>query len=250
VDVVLVRQASAAHSASLALNDANLMAVGNTAAVQVRRSPFPFGMGSCHLHGILRSAPNQTVKWELVRRNVATLVKPPRVEKVRRQVLDLDQACAFLFAMKGDRLEALYTVGFAIGLRRAEALGLLWEDIDLASGKVTIQRELLRINGRLQLVPYAKGQSSLRTITLPAQALEALKEHRRRQLEGRLAMGDEWSDHGPVFTTGKGTPLDSDNVLKYFQRVLKRSGLPHQRLHDMRHVWRPCCSLKASPTTW
>ncbi len=195
-----------------------------------------------YLHRILRSALTQAVKWEMVRRNVATLVEPPRVEKVNRQVLDVDQAKAFLAAVKGNRLETLYTVGFAIGLRRGEVLGLRWDDVDLAEGSVTIRRELQRIDGKRQLVPYAKSQSSLRTITLPPQALEALREHRLRQLEARRAAGDEWQgeEWNLVFTTGRGTPLDGRNVERYFERALKQAGLPHQRFHDMRHA---CASL-------
>jgi integrase len=207
-------------------------------AQEGKLKPVSVGM----LHRILRSALSQAVKWDLVLRNVATLVQPPRVEKVRRQVLDLDQAKAFLNAVRGDRLEALYTVGIAIGLRRGEATGLLWEDVDLVEGVVTVQRELQRdpVDHKLKLMPYAKSRSSLRPITLPAPTLEVLREHRRRQLEERLAMGEEWQEHGLVFTTGRGTPLDGRSVLRYFQNALKRAGLPHQRFHDMRHV---CASL-------
>lgn len=196
-----------------------------------------------YLHRILRSALTQAVKWGLVTRNVATLVEPPRVVRLERAVLDVDQARAFLAAVKGDRLEALYTVAFAIGLRRGEALGLQWSDVDLTRGTVTIRHELLRIEGTLQLTEYTKSRSSHRTLTLPAQALEALREHRRRQVAERLAMGEAWGhgqDHGYVFTTGSGTPLDGNNVRHAFQAHLRRAGLPHQRFHDTRHA---CASL-------
>jgi integrase len=195
-----------------------------------------------YLHRILRSALTQAVEWELVRRNVAKLVKPPRVERVRRQVLDVDQAKAFLAAVKGDRLEALYTVGFACGLRRGEMLGLTWDDVDLTKGVMTVRHEMQVIEGKHQLAPYAKTQSSLRTITLPQPALEVLREHRRRQIEARLAAGDEWQGGAwnLVFTTGVGTPLGESYVDRCFARALKRAGLPHQRFHDMRHA---CASL-------
>jgi integrase len=193
-----------------------------------------------YLHRILRSALTQAVKWGLVPRNEATLVEPPRVERVERQVLDLDQARAFLAAVRGDRLEALYSVGFAIGLRRGEVLGLQWGDVDLTSGTVTVRHELQRIDGTLQLMEYTKSRSSHRTISLPAQALEMLKEHRRSQVEERLQAGPEWTASDYVFTTSRGTPLDGRNVLRYFQNALKRAGLPHQRFHDTRHA---CASL-------
>lgn len=200
----------------------------------------PISVG--YLHRILRSALTQAVKWELVRRNVAALVEPPRVEKVDRQVLDVEQAKAFLAAVKGNRLEALYSVGFAIGLRKGEVLGLQWNDVDLERGAVTVRRELQYLDGKHQLVPYAKTQSSLRTITLPAPALEALHEHRARQQEERRALGDAWRGDtwNLVFTTHLGTPIGARNALRAFQRALKRAGLPHQRFHDMRHA---CASL-------
>jgi integrase len=192
------------------------------------------------LHRIVRSALSQAVKWGLVTRNVATLVDVPRVQRVERAILDLDQARAFLAAVKGDHLEALYSVAFAIGLRRGEALGLQWSDVDLTSGTVTIRHELQRIEGTLRLMEYTKSRSSRRVIDLPEQALEALREHRRRQVEERLQAGPLWTDTGYVFTTGSGTPLDGRNVLRYFQNALKRAGLPHQRFHDTRHA---CASL-------
>jgi integrase len=49
-----------------------------------------------------------------------------------------------------------------------------------------------------------------------------------------------WTESAYIFTTGKGTPLNGDNVLRYFQNALKRAGLPHQRFHDTRHA---CASL-------
>jgi integrase len=121
-----------------------------------------------YLHRILRSALTQAVKWGLVTRNVATLVDAPRAQRVERAILDLDQARAFLAAVTGDRLEALYTVAFAIGLRRGEALGLQWSDVDLNLGTVTVRHELLRIAGKYQLMEYTKSRSSRRVITLPA----------------------------------------------------------------------------------
>lgn len=196
-----------------------------------------------YLHRILRSALSQAVKWGLVSRNVATLVDPPRALHVERAVLDLDQARAFLTTVKGDRLEALYTVAFAIGLRRGEALGLQWGDVNLASGTVTIRRELQRIEGALRLTDYTKSRSSRRVIVLPEQAVEALREHRRRQLEERLHAGPQWNDGADtdyVFTTSNGTPLDGRNVLRAFHLALSRAGLPRQRFHDMRHA---CASL-------
>ncbi|HLB24064.1 MAG TPA: site-specific integrase, partial [Dehalococcoidia bacterium] len=68
-------------------------------------------------------------------------------------------------------------------------------------------------------------------------AVESLRAHRPRQLEQRLAAGPLWEDHGFVFTTGRGRPLDGNNVrTRSFARLLGRAGLPPMRFHNLRHT--------------
>ena len=83
------------------------------------------------------------MKWGLVARNVATLVDVPRGQRPEVQPFNPEQARAFLDAVRGDRLEALYSVALAIGLRRGEALGLRWDDVDLDAG---VRRQNIRDN--------------------------------------------------------------------------------------------------------
>lgn len=87
-----------------------------------------------YMRGTLRAALNQAVRWELVSRNVATMVEPPRSKRYVIHPLSSDEARQFLAAIRGDRLEALYTVALALGLRQGEALGLRWQDLDLDEG--------------------------------------------------------------------------------------------------------------------
>jgi integrase len=81
-----------------------------------------------------------------------------------------------------------------------------------------------------------KTPGSRRTITLPEVATKALRKHRARQLEERLAAGSGWIDTGLVFATKKGTPLEPRNVVRHFKALLKRGELPASRLHDLRHT--------------
>lgn len=191
------------------------------------------------IRGTLRTALNQALRWGLVARNVATLVSPPRAAHFEVRPLDPAQARAFLDAVRGDRLEALYTVALAIGLRQGEALGLRWEEVDLEAGVVRVRHSLQRIDGGLRLVE-PKSARSRRTIVLPDVARDALRVHRLRQTEQRLAIGAEWDESGFVFTTALGRPLNDSNVTHMFQRHLERAGLPRQRFHDLRHA---CASL-------
>ncbi|MDP9250262.1 MAG: site-specific integrase, partial [Chloroflexota bacterium] len=85
-------------------------------------------------HAVLRRALNQALRDGTVARNVASLVEAPRVHRDEVRPFDPDEARAFLAAVRGDRLEALYTVAIALGLRQGEALGLRWADVDMESG--------------------------------------------------------------------------------------------------------------------
>jgi len=190
-------------------------------------------------HAILRSALTQAVKWGLVPRNVAQLVESPRVRREEVRPLTPEEARHFLTAMRGDRLEALYTVALAIGLRRGEAVALRWDDVDLEAATVRVRRGLRRIEGKLQFLEV-KSEHSRRTISLPRVVLATLRTHRVRQMEERLEAGDTWRDHGLVFPSRVGTPLEPRNVNRSFHRALKRAGLPPRRFHDTRHT---CASL-------
>lgn len=170
----------------------------------------------------------------LVVRNVATLVDAPRIRRPDIAAMTPEQARSLLAAVHGDRLEALYTVALAVGLRLGEALGVQWSAIDLENGTLTVRTALQRVNGALQLVE-PKSASSRRTVVLPQVAVEALQAHRTRQLEERLLAGGRREECGLVFTTTEGKPLDARNVFRSFQRLLARAGLPHLRLHDLRH---------------
>jgi integrase len=187
------------------------------------------------VYGVLRHALDQALKWGLVARNVAALVDKPRFETPQMKYLTPDQARALLQAVKGDRLEALYSVAIPLGLRRGEALGLRWEDIDLDKGLLHVRRALQRLEGKLQLVE-PKTRTSKRSINLPQITIVALRAHRIRQVEERLQAGDKWREHGLVFTTTIGTPYEPNNLKRHLARMLDIAGLPHVRIHDLRHT--------------
>ena len=192
-----------------------------------------------YLHAVLRCALGRAMKWGLVTRNVATLVDPPAHQRPYVKPLTPNQARAFLDAVKGDRLAALYSVALAVGLRQGEALGLRWEDIDFDAGRLTVRVALQRLDGRLQLVE-PKTVRSRRTIALPQTAVSALRTHRAQQLQERLFAGSRWQGTGLVFTTTFGTPIDARNLTRQFHRILREADLPRIRFHDLRHT---CASL-------
>jgi hypothetical protein len=148
-----------------------------------------------------RIALARAVKSGRVIRNVASLVEPPARRTAERRPLTAEEARAFLAVVVEDRLGALYGLAISTGMR--QLLALRWQDVDLDGGRVTI-RHTLRLGTRELAEP--KTQRARRTLRLGADTVLALREHRRRQLEERLAAGRQWVDGDFVFSTGIGTP--------------------------------------------
>ena len=91
----------------------------------------------------------------------------------------------------------------AMGLRRGEALGLAWADIDLENGRLTIRQARHRVDGELRL-DQVKTEASVAVLPIPGPLVNILRGHRKRQLEERFAAGPEWRETGLVFTTAHG----------------------------------------------
>lgn len=190
-----------------------------------------------HVRASLRRALGQAERWGYVSRNVARLVDPPKVERAPVDPLRADEVQAFLASVRDDRRYALYLTAIATGLRQGELLGLRWADVDLDAGMAHVTVALGRKDGRPALLP-PKTTRSRRRVPLAPMVVEALREHRRRQLEDRLLAGSRWAGEawGLVFPTTIGTPMSPADVTHAFQAALARSGVRRQRFHDLRHA--------------
>jgi len=190
-----------------------------------------------HHRAVLRAALNVAMRWGLVDRNVAGMASPPPVPDRKVRAMSAADGQALLAAVRGDRLEALFTVALAAGLRQSEALGLQWGDIDLDAGTLSVQRTLQRVDREYRFME-PKTQRSRRTIGLPLPVVGSLREHRSRQIEGRLRVGSAWSgaDWGDlVFCDELGAPLSGIHVTRRLKALLRAAGLPEMRYHDLRH---------------
>jgi integrase len=156
-----------------------------------------------YIHATLRAALGVARRWGIVDRNVAELVNPVTVRRTQVQPFTPDEVQRILEVCATDRLGAFYTVAMAIGVRLGEGLGLCWTDVDIdgPSPQLRIHRAMkVGPDGRL-LLGETKTPRSRRTVPLPAVCVSALRVHRQRQREERLAAGPLWQEHGLVFTT-------------------------------------------------
>ena len=177
------------------------------------------------------------MRHSLVARNAAALADAPTVPAREVAPLTSDAARRILNAVRGDRLEALFTAALACGLRWSEALGAQWDDINFDTGSQSIQRTIQRVNGTFSFFP-PKTARSRRTITMPSPVSAALRQHYKRQLEEQMIMGAAWEGKAwgrLVFSDEQGRPLTSFHVSRRFSKLLKLAGLLSMRYHDMRH---------------
>jgi integrase len=189
-----------------------------------------------HLHAVLHRALHQAFRWSLVSRNVCDLVDPPRMRRHSLQVLTPEQVRTFLEAASGHRLHALFVLAVTTGLREGELLGLHWRDVDLDAATLQVRSNLQRTEAGL-VIDTPKTDASRRQVALTVAAVTALRQHRTRQLEERLALGGEWDDRGLVLCNLLGRPIEASNLLqREYYPLLKRAGLPHVRFHDLRHT--------------
>ncbi len=187
-------------------------------------------------HCVLHKALDTAVKWGLVPRNVCDLVSPPHRESFEIKPLDAEQAHALLSAARGHRLEALFILAIATGMRRGELLALKWQDINFSTGTLQVRRILTRFPEKGFVEAEPKTQKSRRNVVIAAFALDALRKHRTRQLETKLKAGSSWQEHDYVFCTSVGTHLNpSKDVLDELKKLLNQAGLPDIRFHDLRH---------------
>ncbi len=191
-----------------------------------------------YAHSVLSKALSDAERAGLVARNVARLASPPSASSTRppeQEIWTPAELALFLDHHHGHELFAVFRlIGFT-GLRRGEAAALEWASIDLDKGLLTV-RVSATVADRQVFIGPPKSKRSRRTIDLDTETLSVLRDHRRRQTERRLMLGQGWTDEGLVFDDGTGGMINPDRLTRVFDQSIRRvEGLKRIRLHDLRH---------------
>ncbi len=224
-----------------------------------------------YLHTVLRQALGYAVRTGALARNPTDHVSPATqlrgtsgadaAAKKTVRAMSEEEAARFLEAARSDRYYALWAVLLTGGLRPGEALGLEWEHVNLEEGKIHVQQALTRVGVKGWKRVPPKTAKARRVVVLPEVAVSALRAWRAAQAKGRLLLGTEYEDHGFVFTTEFGAPLDGSNLYaRNFNRIMAAAKLgtwekvrvgnrvkkeqdrfrPAFRMYDLRHT---CATL-------
>jgi integrase len=179
-------------------------------------------------HNAIERAIRHAEANDHVRRNVASLVRPPSGQPGRpSKSLTLDQANTLMAAADGSPLGAYVILCLLTGIRAEEARALTWEHVDLDGDPTTVPPvpPHVAVWRSVRAHGDTKTEKSKRTLRLPERAVTALRTHKARQAEQRLLAGDLWHDGGLVFSSSIGTPLDAANVRRAFKKITNAAGL-------------------------
>lgn len=195
------------------------------------------GLSASTVHrvrALISQCLDQGVRWGEVPTNVARLSRPPKMVRPEGRTLTREQAQQLLEALREHRHESLYLLMLSTGMRRGEALGLKWEDLNTDIGVVRVKRNLKREGGRI-VTADTKTLKSRRAVNIPAPVMEALRVNRELQEKERVNLGEAWIETGFIFTTSIGTPIDPRNLYREFTQICERAGLGRWHPHELRH---------------
>jgi integrase len=194
------------------------------------------------LRSVLNQAMVIAVREGVVTANSVAASKQVKVKRVPMEALSAADTRRFLQAAGTDRLHAFFAVLVGLGLRRGEACGLKWSDIDLGSGVLKVRRQVKRepVDGRVKAVPGdLKTSESRRDLQLPEFVVKALKEQRSRQKSEREQAGERWVDEDWVFTspTRPGHHLDPSHAYRRAATIARSVGIKDLTIHKIRHTY-------------
>jgi integrase len=188
------------------------------------------------IHKLLHSALATAEETGILIRNPASHAHPPREPFREMQILSADQVSQFLISIKGHKLEALFNLALTSGMRLRELLAVKWDDLDWVQQSLQVSRQLSKTPNTGDMFQPLKTKSSRRSLALGDETIRILRDHYEQQWSLRLHAGDQWVDHGLIFTNSEGGPICASYLRQVFKKQLVSAGIPPVRFHDIRHT--------------
>lgn len=212
-----------------------------------------------HAHRTVRIALGEAVRRGHIVTNPAQLARPPRVPEEEIVPFTREEASRIIDACTQRRNGVRFVVALTIGLRKGEALGLQWRDIDFTERTIQLRRSLQPVKwqhgcttsnpcGRSQaghcpqrhgggpLPQELKSRAGKRTVGIPEPLVQALQQHQREQQREREHAANLWHEEGWVFATPTGEPVNPRTDHDEWKALLKAAAVRDARLHDARHT--------------
>ena len=188
-----------------------------------------------HCHRVLKQALGHALKWQLLARNPAEAVDPPRPERHEMPSFTSDEVRRLLSAADQTPHGPLVYVAVMTGLRMGELLGLRWRDVDLDAGRISVRQTCQWLPKRGFIFRQPKTYRSARPVSVADRVVERLRQQRMRQAEERLAAGSAYDNNDLVFANAVGIPIHPNRLREAWARIGVQAGL-RLRFHDLRHI--------------
>jgi integrase len=189
-----------------------------------------------NVHRVLHNALNYGVQLGYIARNPTEAIDKPREDTEERPVYTPEQIRRFLVAVEGERLQAMWYLVLATGLRRAELAGLRWRDVALDRQPPALAVRTTRTTAGHRVVEHdPKSRSSRRVLHLDRGTAEVLRRH-RVAMSAEAELRDEHALGDYVFVDEFDDPFHPARLTRDFHSLQRRAGLREISLHDLRHA--------------
>lgn len=184
-------------------------------------------------HRLLKAALQQAVCWQMLLRNPAGALTPPKIERHAMQIYNIEQIAALLSAARTGRVHMMVSLAVQCGLRRGEIAALRWRHVDFAHAQLAIVDSVEQTKAGLRIKRAKSGKG--RAVALSASLVADLRQHRRDQSEQLLRLGVGPSDESFVVAQPDGAPYQPRSLSRAWEQWIASTDLPAIRFHDLRH---------------
>jgi integrase len=188
-----------------------------------------------HAHRVLSRVLRRAVENGALSRNVCKIRRPPMVEAQEIEILSGDELGAVLVALEDHTVYPIAFLAAATGMRRGELLALEWRDVELDAATIRVERSVEETKARGLRIKSPKTKRGRRSIGISAEAVTMLRDHRKGQIELRLALG-QGGQPKLVFGTIADGLLSPNNITRSWSRALRTRGLKPVSFHALRHT--------------
>jgi len=186
-----------------------------------------------YIHRVFKHGLAQAVRWEMLSRNPADAVDPPKGERLEMRALDTAGAAALLEAVRPLRLFVPAMLALTCGMRRGEICALRWRSVDLANAQIAVVGSVEQTRQAIRDKAPKNGRA--RAVAMTTLAVDELRRHKVSQAEELLRFGIRQSDDIYVVAQADGRPLKPNSLTHEFARFIAGTTLPRVRFHDLRH---------------
>lgn len=198
-----------------------------------------------HHLSFISSVFEYAIKMDMLTSNPCKRVTIPKYDAngnisstAEKKIYTKEQTRQFIEML--DKAEMKYKVFFTLaiytGCRRGELMGLEWKDIDLNTGMISISRTSNYTSGKGIYTDTTKTRNSLRTIYIPQNIIELLRQYQKEQNEYKNQLGDLWKEHDRLFTKFNGEPMSLNAPYTWLRKQCKKIDFPFYGVHTFRHL--------------